>query len=173
MPKGKVWKQVWRSGLKMGVDFLVWNRVRIWRTGRHTPSTLSCAEAPAGYPYKNSDNRKNRKRAGDDCFPRALFFFSPASPQHKEASAKERAPSKNSQEYPTGLSTPLLSKFKKIFKDFSRTCTEIQVIFLKKFKDFSRLCESCLKKPGAKMVELSKVHHWPHLSNENKRDISV
>ena len=26
----------------------------------------SLTEAPAGYPYKNSNNRKNRKRAGDD-----------------------------------------------------------------------------------------------------------
>ena len=28
--------------------------------------SLSSAEAPAGYPYKNSNNRKNRKRAGHD-----------------------------------------------------------------------------------------------------------
>ena len=28
--------------------------------------SLSSAEAPAEYPYKNSNNRKNRKRAGDD-----------------------------------------------------------------------------------------------------------
>ena len=27
---------------------------------------LSSAEAPARYPYKNSNNRKNRKRAGSD-----------------------------------------------------------------------------------------------------------
>ena len=27
---------------------------------------LSSAEAPARYPYKNSNNRKNRKRAGND-----------------------------------------------------------------------------------------------------------
>ena len=54
-----------------------------------TPSALSSAEAPAGYPY--SSNRKNRKSAGDDGkrgkagnlfslspshgSPRALFFF--------------------------------------------------------------------------------------------------
>ena len=28
--------------------------------------TLSSAEAPAGYPHQNINNRKNRKRAGDD-----------------------------------------------------------------------------------------------------------
>ena len=35
----------------------------------YSPKSLSFAEAPAGYPYyiyKNSNNRKNRKRAGDD-----------------------------------------------------------------------------------------------------------
>ena len=36
---------------------------------------LSSAEALAGYPYKNSNNRKNNKRAGDHRSPRALFFF--------------------------------------------------------------------------------------------------
>ena len=30
------------------------------------PWSLSSAEAPAGYPHQNSNNRKNRKRAGDD-----------------------------------------------------------------------------------------------------------
>ena len=50
---------------------------------------LSSAEAPAGYRHQNINNRKNRKRAGD--VPHALSFsFSPASPQHKEASAEER-----------------------------------------------------------------------------------
>ena len=92
--------------------------------------------------------------------PRTLpFFFSPASPQHKEASVEERAPSKNSQEYPPGFRPHYFQSSKKKFKDFSRACKEIQVLFSKKFKDFSRLCESCLKKLGAKMVELSKVHH--------------
>ena len=33
---------------------------------------LSSAEAPAGYPHQNINNRKNRKRAGDDRAPRAL-----------------------------------------------------------------------------------------------------
>ena len=44
---------------------------------------LSSAEAPAGYPNKNSNNRKNRKRAGDDGkreTPGALFFFLPSLP---------------------------------------------------------------------------------------------
>ena len=45
-------------------------------------AALSSTEAPAGYPHQNINYRKNRKRA--------LFFFSPASPQHKEASAEER-----------------------------------------------------------------------------------
>ena len=44
----------------------------------HTP--LSSAEAPAGYPFKNSNNWKNKKRAGAQ---RALA-------QHKEASVEER-----------------------------------------------------------------------------------
>ena len=60
-------------------------------------STLSSAEVPAGYPYKNSNNLRNRKHAGDDgkrekagkgisslfplpIVPLALSFsFSPAS----------------------------------------------------------------------------------------------
>ena len=50
---------------------------------------LSSAEAPAGYPYKKSNDQKNGKRARYRA-PRALFFFFPASPQHKEASAEER-----------------------------------------------------------------------------------
>ena len=70
--------------------------------------TLSSAEAPAGYPHQNINDRKNRKRGGRweegnggslsslfplPIVPRALSFsFSPASPQHKEASAEERAP---------------------------------------------------------------------------------
>ena len=29
-------------------------------------NSLPSAEAPAGYPHQNSNNRKNRKRAGDD-----------------------------------------------------------------------------------------------------------
>ena len=37
--------------------------------GNYCPScwwwSLSSAEVPAGYPYKNSNNRKNKKRAGD------------------------------------------------------------------------------------------------------------
>ena len=41
----------------------------VWNTNmaaaRHV-KPLSSAEAPAQYPYKNSNNRKNRKRAGSD-----------------------------------------------------------------------------------------------------------
>ena len=51
----------------------------------HLP--LPSAEAPAGYPCKNSHYRKNRKRDGDDgkrekahSAPRALFFFFPSFP---------------------------------------------------------------------------------------------
>ena len=46
----------------------------------HLP--LPSAEAPAGYPCKNSPYRKNRKRAGDDgkrekahSAPRFIFLF--------------------------------------------------------------------------------------------------
>ena len=71
--------------------------------------TLSPAEAPAGYPYKNSNNRKEKKKEARGgrwekgkggslsslfllpIVPRSRsFFFSPASPHHKEASAEER-----------------------------------------------------------------------------------
>ena len=47
------------------------------------------ADVPAEYPYKNSNNRKNKKRAGDEGkralppfhrAPRALFFFLPSLP---------------------------------------------------------------------------------------------
>ena len=34
--------------------------------GFQTSEALSSAEAPAGYPHQNINNRKNRKRAGDD-----------------------------------------------------------------------------------------------------------
>ena len=36
------------------------------RANKRDIRSLSSAEAPAGYPYKNSSNPKNRKRAGDD-----------------------------------------------------------------------------------------------------------
>ena len=57
--------------------------------------TLSSAEAPAGYPHQNINNRKNRKRGGRweegnggslsslfplPIVPRALFFFLPSLP---------------------------------------------------------------------------------------------
>jgi len=51
---------------------------------------LSSAEAPAGYPYKNSNNRKNKKRARDIVRRVLSFSFSPAFPQFKAASAEER-----------------------------------------------------------------------------------
>ena len=63
----------------------------------------SSAEAPASYPNKNSNNKKNAKREGDDGkretgfsfypsdrAPRAFFFFLPASLRRKEACAEER-----------------------------------------------------------------------------------
>ena len=58
--------------------------------------SLSSAEAPAGYPYKNSNNRKKQKargarwEEGKDVVRALSFSLSPASPQHKEASAEER-----------------------------------------------------------------------------------
>ena len=153
--------------------FLVWNRVRIWRKGQHSPSTLSSTETPAGYPYKNSNNRKNRKRGGRLFLARSLFF-SPQPPHNtKRPLWRRELPPRIPRSTPQAFDPTTFKVQKKKFKDFSRACKEIQVLFSKKFKDFSRLCESCLKKLGAKMVELSKVHHWPHLSNENKRDISV
>ena len=67
---------------------------------------LSSAEAPAGYPHQNINNRKNRKRGGRweegnggslsslfplPIVPRALSFsFSPASPQHKSLPTTQR-----------------------------------------------------------------------------------
>ena len=71
------------------------------------PPLLSSAAAPAGYPNKNSNNRKNRKRVGADgkrekagavfslpIMPRALSFsFSTASLLHKKASVEERTTS--------------------------------------------------------------------------------
>ena len=54
---------------------------------KRAPGPVSFSEAPAGYPNKKSNHRKNRKRAGT----RALSFsFSPDSLKHKEASAGER-----------------------------------------------------------------------------------
>ena len=57
-------------------------------------ASLSSAEAPAGYPNKNSNNKKNRKRVGTKERgkrpARYFFFFLPASMRHKEGSAEER-----------------------------------------------------------------------------------
>ena len=70
--------------------------------------------------------------------PRTLpFFFSPASPQHKEASVEERAPSKNSQEYPPGFRPHYYQSSKKkiqgLFKGLQRNPStffkEIQGLF--------------------------------------------
>ena len=82
-----------------GPDYLgAWNRVALLL------NPLSSADAPSGYPPKNSNNAKKRKRARDEgrgkrplfslCPfhrpPRAFFSFSPASLRHKKASAEER-----------------------------------------------------------------------------------
>ena len=50
---------------------------------------------PLGIPTKIAIIEKNIKRAGDDgktekTWPALSFSFSPASPQHKEASAEEK-----------------------------------------------------------------------------------
>ena len=52
LPKGQVWKQVWIlevwSENECGkLYFLLWNRFRNWRTGRHTP-TKNSQEYPPG-----------------------------------------------------------------------------------------------------------------------------
>ena len=70
-----------------------------------TSVALSSAEAPAGYPYKNITIIKKIESAQgtmgrgslSSLFPLPMvplilsFSFSPAFPQHKEASAEERA----------------------------------------------------------------------------------
>ena len=61
----------------------------------HQNGPLSSAEVPAGYPHQNKINEKIERAPGTiptlPIVPRALSFsFSPASPQHKEASAEER-----------------------------------------------------------------------------------
>ena len=59
----------------------------VWNTNmaaaRHV-KPLSSAEAPARYPYKNSNNRKNRKRAGSDGKREKArsVFLSPQPPQN-------------------------------------------------------------------------------------------
>ena len=70
---------------------------------QHNTKPLSSADAPAGYPYKNMAIIEKIESAWGTIgwglpslfplpiVPRALSFsFSPASPQHKEASVKER-----------------------------------------------------------------------------------
>ena len=63
--RGQVWKRVWvlKAGQRKGVKsdiFLVWNRVRIWRTARHTLT-------------KNSQEYSNTKKPFVD---RVLPLFS-------------------------------------------------------------------------------------------------
>ena len=60
--------------------------------GIFVPSTSVLRRSSAGYSYKNSNDGKSRKSAGDDDdVPRALSFsFSTASPQYKEASVEEK-----------------------------------------------------------------------------------
>ena len=53
-PKGQVWKrewilEVWTENGCGNWHFLVWNRVRIWRTGRHTPTKNSQEYPPREY----------------------------------------------------------------------------------------------------------------------------
>ena len=62
----------------------LWNRRLNWLNDRTLPFTLSSAEAPAGYPYKNSNNRKNRKRSGDDGKREKVcsLFLSPQPPHN-------------------------------------------------------------------------------------------
>ena len=70
---------------------------------QHNTKPLSSADAPAGYPYQNMAIIEKIESAWGTIgrglpslfplpiVPRALSFsFSPASPQHKEASVKER-----------------------------------------------------------------------------------
>ena len=88
----------------MGVEnYIFWSEIGsgFGEQGGTPPPLSPVQRLLLGIPTKIAIIEKIES-AGDDCFPHALFFFSPASPQHKEASAKERAPSKNSQEYPTG-----------------------------------------------------------------------
>ena len=60
--------------------------------GIFVPSTSVLRRSSAGYSYKNSNDGKSRKSAGDDDdVPRALSFsFSTASPQYKKASVEEK-----------------------------------------------------------------------------------
>ena len=51
-------------------------------------NALSSAEAP-GYPYNNSNDRKNRKRAGDS-FPARFLFLSPHPPHNRKMPLQRR-----------------------------------------------------------------------------------
>ena len=68
----------------------------VWNTNMaaaHHVKPLSSAEAPARYPYKNSNNQKKKKARGErweEGKGTLCFSFSAAFPQHKDASAEER-----------------------------------------------------------------------------------
>ena len=53
----QVWKRVWK------VIFLVWNRVKIWRSGRHTPIKNSQEYSP-GYTYQRELKEDNGTATG-------------------------------------------------------------------------------------------------------------
>ena len=53
----QVWKRVWK------VIFLLWNRVKIWRSGRHTPIKNSQEYSP-GYPYQRELKEDNGTAPG-------------------------------------------------------------------------------------------------------------
>ena len=60
-PKGQVWKRewilvVWTENGCGNWHFSVWNRVRIWRTGRHTP-TKNSQEYPPAPNHRGSTGR--------------------------------------------------------------------------------------------------------------------
>ena len=133
MPEGQVWKRVWRSDQKMGVEnYFFWSEIGsgFGELGSTLPPLPPPHRLPLGIPIKIAIIEKIESAPGTTGSRALPFAFSPASPQHKEASAEERAPSKNSQEYPTGNSTPLLSKFKKDLHRNSNTFfKEIQGLF--------------------------------------------
>ena len=67
----------------------------VWNTNmaaaRHV-KPLSSAEAPARYPYENSNNRKNRKRAGSDGKREKArsVFLSPQPPHNTKMPLRRR-----------------------------------------------------------------------------------
>ena len=104
-PQVSVRNDVWGTSVEIPywwrVTYQIWVLLLIVKANfprgttnqKHYPDPLSSTEAPAGYPYKNSNKRKKkRKHAGDDRAPRA-------SPQlqHNEASAEEKDPDLGSE----------------------------------------------------------------------------